>query len=65
MSRKLLEAIDAAGLEYILGVRMRRLKQAEAVLSRAGRCHEAAPNLQVKEVRLDGALRGLPQSRAG
>lgn len=33
---------------------MRRFGQAEAVLSRAGRYHEAAPNLRVKEVLLDG-----------
>ncbi len=54
VSQKLLLAIEAAGLEYIVGVRMRRLKQAEAVLSRAGRYHEVAPNLRVKEVLLDG-----------
>jgi Transposase DDE domain len=37
--------------DYILGCRMRRQKEiTEEVLSRAGRFHQVAPNLQVKEV---------------
>ena len=50
VSEKLLGEIEALGLQYIVGVRMRRLKAAEAVLARAGRYREVAPNLRVKEV---------------
>ena len=50
VSEKLLEEIEAAQLEYIVGVRMRKLKAAREVLSRAGRYQVVAPNLRVKEV---------------
>jgi len=54
VSEKVLGEIEEAGLEYIVGVRMRRLKQAREVLSRAGRYHEVSPNLKVKEVLHEG-----------
>ncbi|HHV78362.1 MAG TPA: IS1634 family transposase [Firmicutes bacterium] len=54
VSEELLGEIEAAGLEYIVGVRMRRLKVAEEVLSRPGRYHKANPNLWVKEVMHQG-----------
>ncbi len=36
VSEKVLEEIEKAGLEYIVGVRMRKLSAAGEVLSRAG-----------------------------
>jgi transposase len=50
VSEKVLREIEEAGLEYIVGVRMRRLRAAKEVLSRAGRYHEVSPNLMVKKV---------------
>lgn len=50
VSEKVLREIEEAGLEYIVGVRMRRLRAAREVLSRAGRYREVSPNLMVKEV---------------
>jgi hypothetical protein len=42
-------------MEYILGARMRRQREvSEAVLGRAGRYHEVAENLRVKEVGVEG-----------
>ena len=54
VSEKVLGEIEEAGLEYIVGVRMRRLSAAGEVLSRAGRYREVAPNLKVKEVLHEG-----------
>ncbi len=54
ISRKTIEGLEERKLEYILGARMRRQREVRAeVLSRAGRFHEVADNLQVKEVRVD------------
>lgn len=50
VSEKLLREIEEAGLEYIVGVRMRKLKAAREVLSRPGRYRKVASNLWVKEV---------------
>ena len=42
-------------MEYLLGARMRRQREvSEAVLGRAGRYHEVAENLRVKEVWVEG-----------
>jgi hypothetical protein len=42
-----------APFDYVLGCRMRRQKEvSEAVLARAGRYHQVAANLEVKEVRV-------------
>ncbi len=41
-SEKLLGEMEGLGLGYIMGVRMRQLKAAEAVLARAGRYREVA-----------------------
>jgi len=55
ISRDTIQALEARHLEYILGARMRRQRQvSEAVLGRAGRYHEVADNLRVKEVWVDG-----------
>jgi hypothetical protein len=54
VSDKVLREIEGAGLEYIVGVRMRKLRAAGEVLSRAGRYHEVSPNLKVKEVLHEG-----------
>ncbi|MGE5588961.1 MAG: hypothetical protein ACM3ZO_12210 [Clostridia bacterium] len=54
VSEEVLEEIDKAGLEYIVGVRMRKAKAAREVLSRAGRYSIVGDNLHVKEVMHDG-----------
>lgn len=54
VSEKLLREIESAQLEYIVGVRMRKLKAAQEVLSRPGRYRKVAPNLWVKEVVYQG-----------
>ena len=50
VSEKMLQEIEKAGLEYIVGVRMRKLRVASKVLSRAGRYRQVSPNLKIKEV---------------
>jgi hypothetical protein len=51
---KILTEHEDCPLDYVLGCRMRRQKEVgEEVLSRAGRYQEVAPNLMVKEVRID------------
>lgn len=51
VSATAIEGLEARGLEYIFGARMRNQKEVrEAVLSRAGRYREVAENLRVKEV---------------
>ncbi len=54
VSRKVLEEIEAMGLEYLVGVRMRRLGAMREVLSRGGRFREVKGNLRVKEVWYEG-----------
>ncbi|MRR38964.1 IS1634 family transposase, partial [bacterium] len=54
ISEAVLKEIEAQGLEYIVGVRMRKVKAIDQVLSRAGRYREVQPNLKVKEVRHEG-----------
>jgi transposase len=50
-SAPLLEEIAEQHLEYIVGVRMRKIRAMDDVLSRRGRYHEIKANLKVKEVR--------------
>ena len=53
VSAKNLRRIRAAGMHYIIGVRMRQVSEVRReVLSRAGRYRDVAENLRVKEVRL-------------
>lgn len=54
VSKKLIQEIEQAGLSYIIGVRMRKIKAMADVLSRAGRYQEVADNLKVKEVLHEG-----------
>jgi len=55
ISRDTIQALEDRQLEYILGARMRRQREvSEAVLGRAGRYHEVAENLRVKEVMVEG-----------
>ncbi|MBE3582311.1 MAG: IS1634 family transposase [Thermoanaerobacteraceae bacterium] len=54
VSDTVLKEIEAQGLEYIVGVRMRKVKAMDQVLSRPGRYREIQPNLKVKEVRHEG-----------
>lgn len=55
ISEVTIQGLEARKLEYILGTRIRRQREVQLeVLGRAGRYHEVADNLQVKEVRVDG-----------
>jgi len=57
ISKETIRKLDSAAppIGYILGARMRRVKEVRAeVLARAGRCAEVRPNLHVKEVRVEG-----------
>ncbi|GAW92783.1 transposase [Calderihabitans maritimus] len=54
VSKRVLREIEASGLEYIVGVRMRKLKSMAEVLSRAGRYRNVRENLKVKEVLHEG-----------
>jgi hypothetical protein len=54
VSTKNLAALDQAGFQYIVGMKMRGLVEVrDEVLGRAGRYHEVSDNLRVKEVRVD------------
>lgn len=54
ISQATIEGLESRKLEYILGARMRRQKEARSVLGRAGRYQEVAENLRVKEVWTEG-----------
>src|SRR5207253_7817854 len=54
VGKRTLEALEQAGFDYIVGVRLRKLKAARAVLARAGRYRELAPNLRGKQVLHEG-----------
>jgi transposase len=47
----LLEEIENQKLKYIVGLRMRKMRSMDDVLSRRSRYHEVCPNLKVKEVK--------------
>lgn len=51
ISQATIEGLESRKLEYILGARMRRQREvSQEVLRRAGRYHQVAENLEVKEV---------------
>lgn len=50
VSEPLLKALDEEAMGYIVGIPLRKWKAARKVLRRAGRYHEVAENLRVKEV---------------
>jgi hypothetical protein len=51
VSAKNLAAVEEAGFQYIVGMKMRNLVEVrDEVLGRAGRYHEVSDNLRVKEV---------------
>ncbi len=54
VSREILEEIEGMGLEYLVGVRMRKLRVMKDVLGRGGRFREVKGNLKVKEVWHEG-----------
>jgi transposase len=55
VSEPLLEELEGEGMEYIVGMPLRRWKEVrEKVLSRAGRYHKVKDNLRIKEVDVDG-----------
>jgi len=55
VSEENLSLLRELGLSYIVGVRMRRVREVgEEILSRPGRYREVAENLKVKEVRYEG-----------
>lgn len=54
VAKKTLAALEAAGIDYIVGMKMRGFLEVRAeVLRRAGRYHVVRDNLHVKEVRVD------------
>jgi len=55
VSKKVLCEIEAAGMEYIVGVRMRRNSTAQAVLNEVQQYTQVAPNLKVAEVSKGGS----------
>lgn len=55
VSEKTLKALKAAGFDYILSMRLRRVKElAETILRRAGRYQVVSENLHVKNVVYEG-----------
>jgi hypothetical protein len=54
VSEQSLGALDLARQDYILGLPLRRYQAARRVLARAGRYHQVAENLRVKETWLEG-----------
>jgi transposase len=55
VSNSVIEELEVRNVDYILGVRMRRVKEVgEKVLSHPGRYRKVEENLRVKEVRIDG-----------
>ena len=50
VSEGILREMESLGLEYICGVRMRRIKALREVLGRPGRYHQVGEDLRVKEV---------------
>ncbi|MGY4707880.1 IS1634 family transposase [Candidatus Bipolaricaulota sp. J31] len=54
VSARNLSLLSELGLSYIVGVRMRRMREVGEVLSRAGRYRKVTENLKVKEVRHNG-----------
>ncbi|NLU50964.1 MAG: transposase [Syntrophomonadaceae bacterium] len=54
VSEKLLNEIEKAGLEYIVGVKMRKMRAVSQVLYRHGRYSMVKENLKVKEVCIQG-----------
>lgn len=55
ISKGTIESLEQRGMEYLLGARMRCQREVnEVVLGRAGRYHEVAENLRVKEVTVEG-----------
>jgi len=54
VSEATLERLDLERIDYILGMPLRRFNVSQEVLSRAGRYHQVADNLRVKEVWVEG-----------
>jgi Transposase DDE domain len=55
ISARTIQELEQRQLQYILGARLRRQREVRrAVLGRAGRYHEVADNLRVKEVWVEG-----------
>ena len=50
VSQEVLKELEREGLQYIVGVKLRKLKVAKEVLARAGRYKEVGESLKVKEV---------------
>jgi transposase len=54
VSKKILKELRESGLEYIVGLKMRRLKGIDDMISWRSRYLQVKNNLKVKEVRIDG-----------
>jgi hypothetical protein len=59
MSEENLSILSRGGTGYILGVPLRKSKEAEAVLSRPGRFRRVAENLEIKEIVYPAESAGL------
>ena len=63
VSKANLDAMEAAKYEYIVGMKMRNIVEVrDDVLGRAGRYHEVADNLRVKEVWVEDERRYIGAS---
>jgi len=56
MSKPLLEALDKENADYIVDIPLKKWRATNRVLRRAGRYHEVAENLHVKEVQDNGRM---------
>ncbi|RFA31662.1 hypothetical protein CAI16_20270, partial [Virgibacillus dokdonensis] len=54
VSEKNLDQIKALGMEYIVGIKLRKSKKAQELLSIRGRYKEVSTNLKVKSKRIEG-----------
>jgi len=50
----LIKEIEEVGMEYIVGIRMRKMKEGREAIGRKGRFSKGEDNLLVKEVRIGG-----------
>ena len=50
VGKELLDELDSQGIEYVVGIRMRKMKAAAEVLKTGGRYKKVSENLHVKEV---------------
>ena len=54
VDRKLIKEIEEEGMEYIVGIRMRKMKEGREAVGRGGKFSKGEDNLLVKEVKIGG-----------